>query len=68
MLFVVGLNSIGIYGIATLGTLLLIFYESFAFKDELKVGWWRGLWYATLPYLAYLILATAVYWIWAFFY
>ncbi|NWF65008.1 MAG: hypothetical protein HXY38_11955 [Chloroflexi bacterium] len=50
------LNLLGLFTIALLGMGILIFYESFAFKDELKVGWTKGLWYAALPYLAFFLL------------
>lgn len=35
------------------GTGLLVLYESFALENELKVSWWKGLWYAALPYVAF---------------
>lgn len=56
LLLLFALNLLGLFTIALLGMAILIFYESFAFKDELNVGWWKGLWYAALPYLAFFLL------------
>ncbi len=58
-----GMNSIGYYNIAIIGAVLLIIYESFAFKDELKVSWWKGLGYAALPYLIFTIFSAVYYWL-----
>lgn len=42
------------------GTVLLVFYESFAFQDELKVSWWKGLWYAAIPYVVFFVVILIV--------
>jgi hypothetical protein len=44
------------------GTVLLVFYESFAFQDELKVSWWKGLWFAAIPYLVFVFISILVLW------
>jgi hypothetical protein len=44
------------------GTVLLVFYESFAFQDELKVSWWKGLWYAAIPYVVFVFISILVLW------
>jgi len=46
--------------VALAGTVLLIFYESFALQDELKVSWWKGLWYAAIPYLVFFVVGVLV--------
>lgn len=55
-----GWNSSGNVFVPLIGTALLIFYESFAFQDELKVNWWKGLWYAAIPYLVFLIIGVSL--------
>ncbi|MBI3169032.1 MAG: hypothetical protein HYZ22_11170 [Chloroflexi bacterium] len=57
LLLLFSLNLLGLLPVAILGMVILILYESFAFVDELKVGWWQGLWYAALPYLTFFILS-----------
>lgn len=51
LLVVFALNTMGIFSVALIGIFLPIFYESFAYKDELKVGWLKGFWYAAIPFL-----------------
>lgn len=51
-----GWGGAGNIFIPLIGTALLIFYESFAFQDELKVNWWKGLWYAAIPYLVFIVI------------
>lgn len=56
LLAFLGWGSSGSVFIPLIGTALLIFYEAFAFQDELKVSWWKGLWYASIPYLVFLTI------------
>lgn len=54
------LGAVGSLGVSLLGTALLVFYESFAFQDELKVSWLKGLWYAAIPYLAFFVVSVLI--------
>jgi hypothetical protein len=56
-------GKLGILTVALIGTFLPILYESFAFKDELKIGWWKGVWYAALPYLAFTVIYISIWWV-----
>ncbi len=42
--------------VSLIGSGLLIIYEAFAFQDELKTSWWKGLWYAATPYLIFILV------------
>lgn len=53
-------GKFGGLAIPLVGTALLIFYESFAFQDELKVSWWKGLWYAAIPYLVFFVVSMLI--------
>lgn len=44
-----------------IGTALLIFYESFAFQDELKVSWLKGLGYAAIPYFVFSAISILIF-------
>ena len=52
LLLTFGWYTINPYVLGLMGTLILIAYESFAFRDELKVSWLKGLWYAAVPQIA----------------
>ncbi|MFN3490617.1 MAG: hypothetical protein ACK40V_00185 [Anaerolineales bacterium] len=52
-----GWGTVDSLPLALLGMAMLIFYESFAFEDEMKVNWWKGLWYAAIPYVVFFVLA-----------
>lgn len=54
LLIFFGWGTLGSLPLALIGMALLIFYESFAFEDELKVSWWKGLWYAAIPYVTFI--------------
>ncbi|NJN79267.1 MAG: hypothetical protein HC797_01635 [Anaerolineales bacterium] len=60
LLIVLGWGELGSVSVSLAGTALLVFYESFAFKDEMKVSWWKGLWYAAIPYLAFFVVAILI--------
>lgn len=47
--------------VSLVGMALLVFYESFAFQDELKVSWRKGLWLAAIPYVAFFALVFILY-------
>lgn len=51
ILAVLGLNAIGSGTVWLLNIFITTIYESFAFSDELKVGWLKGWWYALVPYI-----------------
>lgn len=55
-----GLETLGVITVSLIGTALLVFYESFAFQDELKVSWGKGLWYAAIPYLVFFVVILIV--------
>lgn len=55
-----GWGTVDSLPLALLGMAALIFYESFAFEDELKVTWLKGLWYAALPYVAFFVVTLVV--------
>ncbi|HNK63267.1 MAG TPA: hypothetical protein PKL78_00115 [Anaerolineales bacterium] len=51
-----GLNTIEVWGVWVINIFVTTFYEAFAFRDELKIGWFTGWIYAVLPYGVVLIL------------
>lgn len=53
---VAGFNAIGTGLVWILNIFITTFYEAFAFRDELKVGWLKGWWLAILPYLILLVV------------
>ena len=53
---VAGFNVIGTGLVWMLNIFITTFYEAFAFRDELKVGWLKGWWLAILPYLILLVV------------
>lgn len=61
-----GWSSLNSVIISLIGIALLVFYESFAFQDELKVNWWKGLWYAAIPYLVFVVIGVLFVLIWNF--
>lgn len=60
LLIFFGWGTLGSLSVSLIGMALLIFYESFAFQDELKVSWWKGLWYATIPYLVFFMVGGVI--------
>lgn len=50
LLALVGLNTVSPWVIWVVNILITTFYEAFAFRDELKVGWFKGWFLAWLPY------------------
>jgi hypothetical protein len=56
LLAVMGLNTIGIGFVWALNIFITTFYEAFAFRDELKIGWFKGWFFAFLPYAVLLMI------------
>ncbi len=56
LLLAFGWYRINPYVLGLMGTVILTAYESFAFRDELKVTWVKGLWYAALPQIALFVI------------
>lgn len=56
LLAAIGLNTIGVGFVWVLNIFITTFYEAFAFRDELKIGWFKGWLYAVLPYVVLLVL------------
>ena len=56
LLALAGLNTIGAGFVWMLNIAITTFYEAFAFSDELKTGWFKGWFYALLPYIVVLIV------------
>ena len=50
LLALVGMNTVSSWVIWVVNILITTFYEAFAFRDELKVGWFKGWLLAILPY------------------
>jgi hypothetical protein len=62
VLLVLLFGGMGNTFISLAGTALLVFYEAFAFQDELKVSWAKALWYAAVPYMAFVLFSIMVIW------
>ena len=51
-----GLNTIGAYLVWAINIFITTFYEAFAFRDELKIGLFKGWLFALLPYAVLALL------------
>jgi len=56
LLAAIGFNTIGTGFVWALNIFVTTFYEAFAFRDELKIGWFKSWMFAILPYGLLLII------------